>query len=45
MESSVQHFSFRVRHEILVTVQMANFAHSNDLGKPGSTAGQSTRAV
>ena len=32
MESSVQNFSFRVRHEILDTIQMVNFAHSNDLG-------------
>ena len=37
MKSSVQHFSFRVRHEILDTVQMATFAYSNGLSKPGST--------
>ena len=37
MESSVQHFSFRVRHEILDTVQMATFVDTNDIGKPGST--------
>ena len=45
MESSIQHFLFRVRHEILDTIQMVTFADSYDSGKPGSTARQSTWAV
>ena len=37
MESSVQNFSFRVRHEILDTFKVATPAHNYCVSKPGST--------